>query len=190
MRYCFFITFIVILPINLFAQEKSFKKKDTTISWRQTVKLNWSDFQGETNPDAFGKAKTSYKIEIIPEDVRVDEHDRIQGFESLTTEARFYKRQSWTTVNGNDTIVLAHEQLHFDIAELFARKIRKGFTELQKNKESKFSSYSQLYNLYWKACREYQMEYDFETNHGRELDLNKQWSIKVKSEMDKLNVYK
>lgn len=190
MRYYCFIGFLVLLSANLFAQKKSLKNGDTIISWKPMVKIAWSDFQGETNPATFGKAKTSYKIEIIPSNVRVDEEDRIQNYEDLTTEARFYKRQSWTTVSVNDTIVLDHEQLHFDIAELFARKIRKGFVELQKNKESRFSSYSQLYNLYWKACRKYQMDYDFETNHGRDLELNKKWSSKVKLELENLNKYK
>ena len=107
--------------------------------------LSWSDFQGVVDPNTFGRAKTSYKIDIIPENVKVDEQDRIQGFEALTVDARFYKKQSWTTVPINDTIVLGHEQIHFHIAEIFARKIRKKFINLQKNKEARFAVYSESY---------------------------------------------
>jgi hypothetical protein len=179
-----------VLHVSTFAQEKTVKKVDTTISWKPTIKLNWSDFQGKVNPNTFGKAKTSYKIEIIPENVKVDGKDRIHGYKSLTTEARFYKRQSWTTISANDTIVLSHERLHFDIAELFARKIRKEFIKLQNNKEARFSAYSQAYSLFWKACRQYQKQFDLETNHGRELDLNIAWSHKVKLAIESLSEYK
>ncbi|WP_034061964.1 DUF922 domain-containing protein [Lacinutrix jangbogonensis] len=183
MKYSILIFFIAFQNVVI-SQEES------TISWKPTLKLSWLDFQGEVSPDVYGKANTSYKIEIVPADVLVDEQDNIQDYEKLTVDARFYKKQSWTTVLVSDTIVLNHEQLHFDIAELFARKVRKRFRELQKEKEARFSVYSKEYGVLWRACRKYQKQFDFETDHGRALDLNKTWSNKIKEALIVLEAYK
>ena len=94
---------------------------DTIISWNVRSNLSWFDFQGKTNPFDLGMAMTSYEIKILPEIVTVDEEDRIQGVERLTADARFYTNLSWSTSIRAD--ILAHEQLHFDIAEVYARKI-------------------------------------------------------------------
>ena len=189
MKYFFFI-FCFIFHNFVTAQEESAKGIDTTITWTQSKKLAWSDFQSEIDSDIFGKALTSYKIDFLPEDVLVDEQDKIQGYENITVVARFYKKQSWTTVAASDTVVLKHEQLHFDIAELFARKIRKKFKELQENGEARFSVYSEVYNQLWMESRKYQKQFDFETDHGRELDLNKIWFEKVKEELTLLAEYR
>ena len=181
---CFFFLLLIVFQNPVLSQE------DSTILWNPKLKLSWSDFQGKVSPDVYGKANTSYKIEIVPVDVLVDEYDNIQGYEKLTVEARFYKKQSWTTVSLNDTIVLNHEHLHFDIAELFARKIRKRFKALKNNREAKFSTYSREYKLLWIECRKYQREFDFETDHGRALDLNKLWYDKVKKELLLLEEFK
>ena len=167
------------VPFLNCAQQKSIKSVDTTISWDKNIKLKWSDFQGEIDSNLFGKAKTSYKIDIIPEDVLVDEKGNIQGFEELTVEARFYKNYSWTSVPNDDLVVLKHEQLHFDIAEFFAEKIRNKFLKLQKIKEARFSIYWENYSILWKECREFQKQFDFETDHGRNIESNKVWAKKI-----------
>ena len=86
----------------------------------------------------------------------------------------------------NDFELLKHEQLHFDIAELFARKIRRKFKEIQNNREARFSIYWESYNVIWKECRELQKRFDSETNHGRDLNANYIWSIKLKDELSQL----
>ncbi len=164
------------------------KPSNAIISWSSKKELTWNDFQGKIDPNIVANALTSYKIEIIPQNVQVDEQDRIQGYERLTVVTHFYKKQSWTTTF-HDPIVLKHEQLHFDIAELYARKIRLRFSKLKSKKEARFSEYWNAYNQLWKACRMYQKQFDHETNHGRELQLNIIWEERIKQGLEMLSEF-
>lgn len=161
---------------------------DSIKEWNTNNKLTWSDFAGKPNDDIYGAAMTSYKIEINPSNVLVDENDKIQDYENMSVKAIFYKHYSWAIIK--NTELLHHEQLHFDIAELFARKIRKRFNELQANKISKFSIYQECYDSFWIECRKLQKEYDAETRNGREKETNKVWSIQIKNDLKSYNTFK
>ena len=131
---------------------------------------------------------TVYKIEILPKTVLVDEQGRIQGYEKMDIATYFFKKKSWT-VKKNAMELLVHEQLHFDIAELFARKMRKEFYKLKKNKVDTFNAYQSVYTTLWKSCRMYQKQYDKETKHSRELVHNEEWAEKIYKELKLLEEY-
>lgn len=173
-----------LVLFQLFAQEKKELPNDSILSWNNTIKLKWADFEGELNPNVFAYAVTSYKIDIIPENVKVDKNDNIQNYEQLTVVASFYKKQSWTVSSNIE--LLKHEQLHFDIAELFARKIRKRYSELKSTKQKAYSTYWKEYSLLWKECREMQKQYDSETNHGANNEKNLNWNVKIAASLEAL----
>ena len=128
------------------------------IPWSKNRKLEWKDFQGQPTEDLFAAALTSYKIEIIPSNVIVDEGNNFKNFTKLTVEANFYKNHSWA-VEKNDYL-LQHEQLHFDIAELFARKMRTEFKKLQDKNIANFDTYYNVYKKLWAECRQMQKAFD------------------------------
>ena len=161
---------------------------ESIITWNANYKLKWSDFEGEVDPDKFGSAMTSHKIEILPQNVLVDEFDNIQGYENMTAKAQFFKNKSWTVTNSD--LILNHEQVHFNIAELFARKIRKHFDKLKSNGDAAFSKYQNAYNLLWKECRKMQIRYDKETNHGQNQEFNSIWEKEIVRQLNELNDFK
>lgn len=170
--------FILLILCNYaFSQENYLITNDTVITWNKSYKLKWEDFSGKLNPNVFAYAVTSYKIDIIPENVSVDSNDTILNYQDLDVQANFYKNQSWTV--SKDLDLLSHEQLHFDIAELYARKIKARFSELKALKEKRFSVYWNEYSMLWKACRQLQKEYDIETNHGAKKTENDEWVLKI-----------
>lgn len=171
----------------LFGQQK-YIESDSIIEWNLNKKLNWSDFEGKPNSEVYGAAMTSYKIEVFPSDVMVDENDKIQDYQNLSVRANFYKNYSWAIERNIE--LLKHEQLHFDIAELFARKIRKNFRGLQEKKEARFSVYLESYKALWKECRLFQKRYDSDTRHGLENAKNKTWSDRVRSDLEMLKAFK
>jgi hypothetical protein len=174
----FRLLFILLVLANYsFSQENNAITNDTIIPWNKSYKLKWEDFRGELNPNVFAYAVTSYKIDIIPEHVSVDAHDNILNYQDLDVRANFYKNQSWTV--SKDLELLNHEQLHFDIAELYARKIRDRFSELKALKEKRFSMYWNAYSKLWNACRQLQKNYDLETNHGAKKSENDKWVAKI-----------
>lgn len=179
---------LVLLNYGVVLGQQNSIVNDSIIEWNSEYKLSWSDFLGEPSDEVYGSAMTSYKIEVIPSDVIVDENDRIKGYDNLSVKANFYKYYSWTIENKNE--LLHHEQLHFDIAELFARKMRKEFRKLQSSKEARFTIYLECYNSLWKECRAYQKKYDYETRHGLESEINEKWITEINEELKALQEFK
>jgi hypothetical protein len=161
---------------------------DDKIAWKASKKLTWDDFQAVTDSSNYGAAKTSYQIRIIPENVMLDEQDQILDYEDLTVQAEFNKDRSWSMAKF-DTIVLAHEQLHFDIAELFARKIRKKILDNKIANKITYDTFWTDYKKLWKECTTLQRKFDTETNHGRNFEQNTIWKDFVESELKMLEKY-
>lgn len=154
----------------------------STIEWSKDRKLMWSDFKAIPNEEILGYALTAYKIEIIPSNVLVDLNDNVQNYESLTVVANFYSEHSWV-YEKNDYLLL-HEQLHFDIAGLYAYKMRIEFERLKKQKDANFDSYFEVHQKLWEECRETQKAYDKETSHGQLVDENNDWINKIATELN------
>lgn len=185
-----FIFLCLLCSNSSISQKHKIIDNDTILSWSASRKLTWDDFKAKKDPNRYGlnDAMTIYKLEILPETVLVDEEDRIQGHEKMDIVTYFFKKKSWT-VKRKDMRLLVHEQLHFDIAELFARKMRKEFYKLKKNKVDTFSAYQSVYTTLWKSCRMYQKQYDDETKHSRDLVRNEKWVEKIYKELQLLEEY-
>jgi hypothetical protein len=177
--------FILFFIVGVKAQGDS--NNQSTLIWDSSRKLQWTDFKGHVDPNKFGSAMTSHKIEIKPTNVMVDENDNIQGYQKMTVEAQFFMNKSWTATSSQH--ILSHEQLHFDIAELYARKIRQRFEEFKTNGIASFSKYQECYNLFWKESRNVQKRYDEETKHGQNKLKNKNWAIKIARQLDELKEF-
>lgn len=156
----------------------------TIIPWTKDAKLRWTDFKGVPNTNIVAYAQTSYKIEIFPIEVNVDPNNNIQNFEHLNVIANFYTNHSW--VYRESDYLLKHEQLHFDIAGLYALKINKEFQKLIANKIANFDSYFEIYQNLWAKCREIQNLYDLETQHGQLVDENEKWIENINSQINDL----
>ena len=159
------IVFFVIASTSLNAQ--------STITWTKDLLLKWSDFKALPDTEILAYAQTSYKIEITPSDVSVDQNNNIQNYKSLNVIANFYTNHSW--VFKKDVNLLKHEQLHFDIAGLYAHKIKLEFKKLQENNIADFDAYMSAYKILWAECRALQKQYDSETNHGLITTENNRW---------------
>ncbi|MCF6212686.1 MAG: DUF922 domain-containing protein [Flavobacteriaceae bacterium] len=169
MRYNLTFLIIVLFGLKIYAQ--------AVIPWSKDRKLIWSDFKGAPNEEVFAYAQTAYKIEIIPSDVLIDSRNNIRDYKKLSIQTNFYTKNSWVTDKSD--YLLAHEQLHFDIAELYARKMRTAFKKLKKQKIANFDSYVNIYKKLWVECRKTQKDFDEKTNHGLKIKENNEWINKV-----------
>ncbi|WP_051477710.1 DUF922 domain-containing protein [Aquimarina pacifica] len=184
-----------LLYISLLYTAMVFGQKDIVVStnvvqWQEGVFLTPNDFKIVKESDLFDveNAVTTYKIEILPKEVIVDEDDNIVNYLKMNLATYFYKNRSWLG-DKNDPKLLAHEQLHFDIAELFARKMRKAFEELKNKKIMSFDAYQEVYYKYWKACKIYQNTYDKETFNGSMPIPSNDWLLKIHDELSDLEAY-
>jgi predicted secreted Zn-dependent protease len=103
--------------------------------------------------------------------------------------AVFYPNDSWKRKKKKG--VLVHEQRHFDIVELFARKLRK---QIQSGTYKDYNDLVEKIERYYdQTDREldaYQDKYDRMTNHSRNSRRQAKWNSKVEMELDGLSDYK
>ena len=129
-----------------------------SIPWEGSRKLTWEDFKGPVPPDAVPAATTAsgisykYSANLIHHEVELD----------FEVTAFFYPNESWYRPDVCDKDVLQHEQLHFDISEVFARRMRiklrnTSFTENVKEEIRK------IYEEILQELEDLQDKYDWET---------------------------
>jgi hypothetical protein len=177
MRRVIFI-FIGILTIASFSFREG---EEDVITWNKDRKLTWNDYRGKPKP-RFAAASTVYSLgrNIYEENGQV----------IARLEAYFYCKDSWKKDDWISDEVLSHEQKHFDIVELYARKLRKqaqGFTCTGlKEAEYKIDS---LYNILNKAMDVYQDQYDDETDGSMNGDEQRRWIRKIDRELKELDAY-
>jgi predicted secreted Zn-dependent protease len=85
---------------------------------------------------------------------------------------------------------LIHERLHFDIAELYARKIRKKIQELSARNITDIKIYNTMIRELLEESNTIDRQYDIETLHGALLKKQKQWEVKIKDELRVLESFK
>lgn len=159
--------------------KKNFNQEDNKICWSSQRKLKWSDFTGI--PDS---TKTNYGA-MVAGSVEITESYWEDEIPKFKVAAYFIKNESWTTVN--DEYSLKHEQLHFDIHELFARKIRKSFDSLNCKKVKKIQDYQDKYTQLLNANIDMQALYDGKVYFNNQAQ--QQWSKKINNELKKLQKF-
>lgn len=155
---------------------------DSLILWSPSRKLTWDDFQGI--PDIKNKYKALSFVQIGLKSEQFDD--------SLVIEipTYFYNKLSWSK-NLNNSVLLKHEQLHFDIGELIARKIRKEYSTYElKNLENCYKDLKRIYRSYYGVeFDNYNNIYDNETEHGTVSSKQKEWELKIAKELKALDAY-
>ncbi|NKI31865.1 DUF922 domain-containing protein [Croceivirga thetidis] len=150
------------------------KNGEEVIPWSEERRLSWSDFKGEVPRDAMAAATTAsgisykYSANLMFNEVNLD-------FEVNTY---FYPDGSWYKPDICDSTVLAHEQLHFDITELFARKMRKRLRQSTFSDNVK-AEVRDIYNTILAELNAFQERYDWETDFSRKHEAQKRWKERV-----------
>ena len=152
------------------------------IDWHRDVKLNYADFKATSKGSpGFAVATTSsafgYSI--------TDRGGEISG----SIYVRFYCEKSWWNPDFILDEVLEHEQLHFDICELFGRKLYKEVLELREEGKLNKRTIQRLQSKFEKQYSDYQDLYDKETDHSTKGDEQRKWNKKVKRELADLSDY-
>jgi hypothetical protein len=166
---------LLIIPGALHAQ---------FIKWNADTKLEWSDFKGkidESNPYfANTMSYTKYAYQPIVNN----------GVFTLTftIENSFDQKQSWSRKDKQTPALLAHEQLHFDISELFARKLMVAFNSFKYSANYQ-SEVSKIFAQNVKEKRAMQEKYDTETNHSINKEKQQEWETYVKEQLKQIPSY-
>ncbi len=150
-----------------------------TIPWTREHRLNWSDFKGKpTNSRAAAVTASgiTYQFSSMSKG-----DDVILDFEVST---HFYPHKSWYQPELCDDVILGHEQLHFDISELYARQMRKRLRETRFTQHVK-AEIKAIYKEITVALNDFQNRYDEETNFSRNREQQQLWNTSIKTALER-----
>ncbi len=159
---------------------------DNSLLWDESYKLKWTDFRGLPNDNIDAAAITASGI-TLDLTAKTSQAQLIE-FNAIV-EARFYPDQSWYRKEMASSFILSHEQLHFDITELYARKFRQQIdnTTFSIHIKKELSKLNKLINKDLKAMQE---KYDKDSNFSRNVETQRKWQHYIQSELLKLYKYK
>ncbi|WOI21525.1 hypothetical protein [Nonlabens ulvanivorans] len=175
-------TFLVILIIFLSFGKSTFPVNDK-IKWHSSRPLKWSDFKGKKEVGKKRVAVAETAVEIVTENSFY--RDGIPIFE---INCYFLKNESWTITK--DIQHLKHEQSHFNIHEVYTRKIRKEFDSLNNNKITDFDVYKSVFEKKLSECDSLNNKYDNETYFSIDKIVQVKWEKKISQMLIELNSFK
>jgi hypothetical protein len=162
------------------------------ICWQQGVKLRWQDFAA---PHYFLQASlldvrvgacSAAEVAVLP-------FQDAQGKSTFLVESFFVKKHSWVRDSAvmRNAVVLAHEQVHFDINELFARKVRQQVAQWSAAGRYMYGpelarESTRLLN----AKTTFNARFDLEAHHDPSEEEVQKWQLLVNQELAALEAYK
>lgn len=150
------------------------------LAWSTESKLVWEDFAGPVDEASTFKAFTQSKISM--------------GWEcdgsvfTFNAVAKFDRENSWKGDGLTDEL-LAHEQLHFDLAELYARKMRKHFSNLPNACNLPVEEIQAQGGKFLEDWGQREKLYDRETQHSKNRQEQQRWQAMVAQELSSLGRY-
>ncbi|WP_156176282.1 hypothetical protein [Hymenobacter terrenus] len=167
------------------------------LCWQEGIRLKWEDFQAPQHPSADGHdpAKLSALTAVV---MPLTEITDSNGAPTYRLDCVFLRDLSWVNSQVKSAedraSTLAHEQIHFDLAELIVRKVRRRIADGIRAGEDIFSSevnadiqcllteYNPLNDLY-----------DDDVNFRApavEAAAQRRWTLQVASELRALSPYR
>jgi hypothetical protein len=149
---------------------------DTAFAWSAARRLVWSDFQGAPPAGGAEGARTAYTLYYAWK-------CRGQAFK-FRVIAGFRPRQAWVKAAVlNDAAqsrsVLGHEQTHFDLVEVNARRMRRDFAELSGACGKTDGELTAIAQRLVREEKAEQRRYDDETDHGLLPEQQAAWTADV-----------
>jgi predicted metallopeptidase len=163
--------------IGSYAQSEN-KIVGDTIIWNENYHLMKGDFKGKPKGKNAGWTVAGIYFRMK------ETSDTIK----FIVETIFIRSKSFLRENSPN--VLIHEQLHFDITELFSRKLRQRLAG--KNFKAVKNISEEIQKMHSKAMEESgwkEKNYDDDTEHGVNSVNQKEWNEKVAAEIKGLEQF-
>jgi len=139
----FFIGFISLMSFSFV--------KDDFILWQENKKLKIQDFKAD-NKDTIKVNRQQFLGAISAIRIEYSSFQRNKNsVPDFSIKTYFDPNESWMLLK-ND-YVLQHEQIHFDLTELYARKMRKSVESLRQKNITNISIYRKKIQ-HWNAMKE------------------------------------
>ncbi|HEV7333666.1 MAG TPA: DUF922 domain-containing protein [Flavisolibacter sp.] len=161
---------VAVVSANAGNPEKNdVNETDRIIPWSASRKLVWDDFKSEPKRegDAVASTSTSLGLSYQFRDNKL----------TYRITCDFSKEKSWGSLKTD--YILAHEQAHFDITEIHARKLYQALYNYEVNPSTVKADVAAIYNQIVKEKEEMQRVYDGQTDHSRKRGRQVDWLERI-----------
>jgi hypothetical protein len=176
---------MIYILLILFFNGSENTDREGFIVWNEGTGIDWTDFQGipdSASPfDAQANSGLKYSYSYSINNKKLNVEFEIHSF--------FNSQLSWSKSQKQTHFLLDHEQLHFDISELHARKLKKTLSafNFSKNVEKEVEKIFAKINS---DRLQMQNKYDLESDHSKNNGLQAKWSAFIQEELHNLDSYK
>ncbi len=149
------------------------------LPWANARPLTWDDFlcEPKRNTDAVALTSTALGISYNVGSNRLN----------YEITCSFSKAKSWGLLKTQ--YILAHEQGHFDITEIYARKLHKELLNYKFNRRTFRQDVNVIYDRIVKEKENLQFAYDGLTDHSRNKTVQKEWLEKIQELLVQTDAY-
>jgi hypothetical protein len=173
MKRCARVLLWVVLAVpGLAAQDRG----SDFLEWREGAKLRWDDFRGPIGPADPSYQGAASHLSIA---IRLSCTNNVPD---LHVSAEFDRNRSWARPNMTAGL-LEHEQVHFDIAELYARRTRVEWREVG-NPCANAAAVRAIADRNSRLAEGLQDVYDEETHHGTRPGAQTEWAGRLRRMLD------
>jgi len=158
---------LLISPVLGHGQNEEF------IEWSAAKRLSWEDYLAKPSSSSDAAAITSTALGL--------EYHVRNNILTYTITCRFSKTRSWGKYRTD--YILQHEQGHFDITELYARKLDDAIREYSFNPKKFKTDLDQIYKEIMEEKEEVQNQYDLDTDFSRNPEKQSEWLKKIQREL-------
>ena len=175
----------VLMSLTLLAQGPH-----NAIEYSETGKFHWGLFKGRINPQhiaQMGQNTGAVTVSSLSySTVKFTSTSII-----LRISAKFHPHESWTRYPKlrNPTHALNHEKRHFDLSEVYARKIRQRISETKFTRRNLNSQLKSIFSALTKEHSEEQSKYDHETEHSIDPEQQLLWNKEIDRRLTDLADY-
>lgn len=160
------------------AEELAKIKEEVTnnkVKWSKYRKIHWSDFKGQ--PD-----ERLQHIAALTASAIVYSYSCEEDYLDQSVEAVFKQGESWVRPEAMTHGYLDHERLHFDITELYARKL----SVTLNNYRFKCDQSDELHivaNRILEEWRQTQYKYDVATKFSHDKRVQSNWYVYIHNQL-------
>jgi hypothetical protein len=139
--------------------------------WSDKRLLVWDDFLASPDAASPGAALTAYEIQART----ICESEG----PAFRVSVRFLPDQSWSKPDKRTGLTLAHEQGHFDLAEVTARRLRAELASLGLPCASGNAAFTRLVADFQSRDGDLQRSYDKQTMFGTDVQAQRVWESRI-----------
>jgi hypothetical protein len=171
---------LLLCTFYSFAQLSQKEAKDTVI-WNAEIKITKDFFEAKRSK--YGKDVPAYIVSAIYLYQKENNGTRMFYVDAMMLKSKSYMREE-------TPYILNHEQIHFDICELYARKLRQRIAEKDFTKVKNIVAViSKMYETTMAEYQKREAAYDADTQHGINAAKQKIWNQTIAAELLQLDAF-